>query len=122
MKLKKRIAVLGASLMLAVSMMSVGVSASSTPYHTPTKTFVTNYLNSTNWNYTIHANTRPTQGTGGVTIIAEKPNGDFVNSKNFPYYQNVSDLLSTIGSKKEYYYFAQPCVTNQWVAGNLSLL
>ena len=97
------------------------VSALSAHYHTPAKTFVKDRSSLPQWSYTVHANTRPSTGTGGARVIVETTNGGYVDSKDFPYYTNASDLVTTIPVNSTYYYFVQPCVNGQWIEGNLYL-
>ena len=95
-------------------------SASYTNYDTTVNKEMGTRVSPMNWNYTVHTNTRPNVGVGGAYVTVRTLSGTILYGKTFPYYTNVSDLVTTIpAGGYTHKYFIEPNVTDQRICGSL---
>lgn len=88
-------------------------------YNTSKSIYFTSMYNGNTYSKTYGLNTNPTQGKSGVEVKVYEDNGDYITSKQFPFYDSVSDLRFSIGSKKTYDIYLGPVRSGQTVAGKL---
>lgn len=114
-------------LMIVAAMLAVTLSVASAAYvsySTTVPDVLVPFHNTTGVDQTVTYNTRPTTGQGGVRVgiyrYAGNNNYVFISGKQFPYFQSVPAMTSTLENNEFRFMIVNPLISGQLVEGNVT--